>query len=109
MITRKERAKQFMPFDAMKGLQEALRRQEEIYTRVEKHEVCEDQQAKLSDMLTKTQKGMVIWLSYYKSFHDVETQGRVSKIDHTYRYMYVGEEKISFNDIYDMRFVEMSI
>lgn len=36
MITRKERAKQFMPFDAMKGLQEALRRQEEIFSRVEK-------------------------------------------------------------------------
>lgn len=109
MITRKERAKQFMPFDAMKGLQEALRKQEEIFSRVEKHDVCEDQQIKLSEMLSKLNKGMKIWLSYYKSFHDVETQGRVSKIDHTYKYMYLGEEKISFNDIYDMRFVEMSI
>lgn len=109
MITRKERAKQFMPFDAMKGLTEALRRQEEIFTRVEKHEVCEDQQIKLSDMLTKTQKGMKIWLSYYKAFHDVETQGIVSKIDHAYKYMIVGEEKILFNDIYDMRFLEMGI
>ena len=31
MITRKERAKQFMPFDAMKGLQEALRKQEDRF------------------------------------------------------------------------------
>lgn len=58
MITRKERAKQFMPFDAMKGLQEALREQEEIYSRVDKHEVSEEQQQFLSDMLTKTEKGM---------------------------------------------------
>ena len=65
MITRKERAKQFMPFDAMKGLQEALRKQEEINSRVEKHEVCEEQQAKLSELLSKLDKGMRIWLFYY--------------------------------------------
>lgn len=105
MITRKERAKQFMPFDAMKGLQEALRKQEEILSRVDKHEVGEEQQEILSEMLTKTRKGLQVWLSYYKAFHDVEIQGRVSKIDHTYKYMIVDQERICFNDIYDIRFL----
>lgn len=107
MITRKERAKQFMPFDAMKGLQEALRRQEEIFSRVEKHDVCEEQQVKISDTLTKLSKGMSIWLSYYRAFHDVETKGKVTKIDFAYRYMVVEDEMISFNDIYDIKIIEI--
>ena len=89
MITRKERAKQFMPFDAMKGLQEALRKQEEINSRVEKHEVCEEQQAKLSELLSKLDKG------------------KITKIDFIYRYMVLGNEKIHFDDIYDLKIIEL--
>lgn len=105
MIPRKERAKQFMPFDAMKGLQEALRKQEEINTRVEKHEVCGEQQAKLSELLSKLDKGMQIWIFYYKAFHDVETEGKITKIDFIYRYMVLGNEKIHFDDIYDLKII----
>lgn len=31
MIRREDRAKQFMPFDALKGFNEALKKKEEIY------------------------------------------------------------------------------
>ena len=41
-MTRAERAKLFAPFDAMKGLQEALRDREERHLRVEKHEISEE-------------------------------------------------------------------
>ena len=43
MMMREERAKQFAPFDAMKGLQEALRDREERHSRVEKLEISEEQ------------------------------------------------------------------
>ena len=42
-MTRAERAKIFAPFDAMKGLQEALRDREERHLRVERHEISEEQ------------------------------------------------------------------
>ena len=42
MMTRQERAKQFMPFDAMKGLKEALAIREERHNRVENRELSED-------------------------------------------------------------------
>ena len=42
MMTQAERAKQFAPFDAMKGLQEALRDREERHARVERHEISEE-------------------------------------------------------------------
>lgn len=41
-MTRQQRAKQFMPFDAMKGLKEALAEREERHSRVEKRELSED-------------------------------------------------------------------
>ena len=41
-MTRQERAKQFMPFDAMKGLQEALRDREERHSRVERHGISDE-------------------------------------------------------------------
>ena len=44
MMMREERAKQFQPFDAMIGLQEALRDREERHSRVERHEISEEQQ-----------------------------------------------------------------
>ena len=49
MMTTAERAKQFAPFDAMKGLQEALRDREERHSRVERHEISEEQQEKNED------------------------------------------------------------
>ena len=47
-MTRQERAKQFMPFDAMKGLQEALRAREEQHARVEKRELSEEAARRLA-------------------------------------------------------------
>lgn len=41
-MTRAERAKIFSPFDAMKGLQEALRDREERHLRVERHDISEE-------------------------------------------------------------------
>lgn len=51
MMTRENRAKQFMPFDAMKGLAEALKDREERHSRVQKHGVSEEDQALISETL----------------------------------------------------------
>ena len=47
-MTQGDRAKQFMPFDAMKGLKEALRDREERHSRVEKRDLSEDTMAAVS-------------------------------------------------------------
>ena len=41
-MTRQERAKQFMPFDAMKGLQAALRDREERHSRVDRRVLSDE-------------------------------------------------------------------
>ena len=103
MMTRQERAKQFMPFDAMKGLQEALRDREEKYSRVERRERGEDALTLLSSEITRLERGDRVKILYYHSFHEVEKTGLVEKIDMVYRYIIVAGEKIVFDDIYEMK------
>ena len=67
-MTRQERAKQFMPFDAMKGLQEALRDREEKFSRVERRERGEDALEALSIEITRLERGDKIKILYYHFF-----------------------------------------
>ena len=106
MMMREERAKQFQPFDAMKGLQEALRDREERHSRVERHEISEDQQEKNSEVFARLEKGMGVRLDYWSRFHDVTGTGTVTEISTAFRYLKLGKEKIFFCDIYDIRITE---
>ena len=85
MMMREERAKQFQPFDAMKGLQEALRDREERHSRVERHEISEEQQEKNSEVFAKLTKGMHVQLDYYCKFHDITKKGTVTEISTAFR------------------------
>lgn len=105
-MTREQRAKQFMPFDAMKGLQEALRDREERHSRVERHGISEEEQEALSNVLNRLSKGDKIRISYYCHFHDVEKSGTVTAINYAYRFLKVDEEKIGFGDIYRITMID---
>lgn len=102
-MTREERAKQFMPFDAMKGLQEALRDREERHARVERTEISEEKSDKNSAVLLKIQKGMQVKMFCYYAFHDVRLEGRVEEIDLVYKYLILDGNRIYFDDIYDIK------
>lgn len=104
-MTQSERAKQFIPFDAMKGLQEALREREKKHLRVEKRELSEEAAVRLSVAINKVDKGMMVWVEYYRAFHEVTLQGKVSKIDTVYRYLIIGEERIYFDDLYKLKII----
>ena len=105
-MTRAERAKIFAPFDAMKGLQEALRDREERHSRVERHEISEEQQEHNSEVFAKLTKGMRVRLDYYSAFHDVTNSGIVTEISTVFRYLKLGTEKIFFCDIYDIEITD---
>lgn len=107
MMMRQERAKQFQPFDAMKGLQDALRDREERHTRVERHEISEEQMEKNSEVFQKLKKGMLIRMDCYVAFHDVSITAIVTSIDLTFRFLKMGKEKMYFSDIYQIEILEM--
>lgn len=105
-MMREERAKQFLPFDAMKGLQEALRDREERHSRVERHDISEEQMERNSEVFARLRRGMEVRLDCYRAFHDVTLQGRVTLVDTTFRRLKLGEETIPFADVYGIEITE---
>ena len=101
-MTRRERAKQFLPFDAMKGLQEALRDREERHARVERHEIGEEEQAALNRALTALKKGDRVSVSCYSAFHDTRKEGIVTGLNPGAQYLLLNGEKILFENVYTL-------
>ena len=106
MMMREERAKQFAPFDAMKGLQEALRDREERHSRVERHDISEEQMQKNGEVFAMLTKGTQVRIDCYRAFHDVTVTGIVSAIDMTFQYLKLGTEKFFFRDIYEIEIID---
>ena len=105
-MTRAERAKIFSPFDAMKGLQEALRDREERHLRVERHEISDEEKEENSRVILKLQRGMMVDIFCYSAFHDVHKCGRIVDVDLTYKRLRLGNEQIWFDDIYSINIVD---
>ena len=101
-MTRRERAKQFLPYDSVKGLQEALREREERHARVEKHGLGEEEQEELNCALRRLRKGDTIRLTYYRAFHDVEAVGTVTAVNFAHRFLCLNGEKVLFEDVYSI-------
>ena len=102
-MTRSERAKQFLAFDAMKGLSEALREKEEKHLRVEKRELTEEEIERISGQLKKLKLGDSVEAHYYFDFHEKTITGKLTKIDCAFKCLAVNNENILFDDIYKIK------
>jgi len=100
MLTRLERAKLFAPFDAMKGLKEALRDREERHARVARHEISDEQAEENSRVILKLERGMLVEVYCHDNFHDVVIRGRVTGLDMARKMLSLDGENILFDDIY---------
>ena len=99
-MTREERAKQFMPFAALKGYPEALAKKEKIV--VPKAEVSEEYAQMLDQKLRRVSKNDIITVVYFSNGEYLKKTGMVSRIDETARVLKVVNTKILFDDIYDI-------
>ena len=107
-MTRQQRAKQFQPFDAMKGLKEAIIAVEERRSRVQKRVMSDEDVDVVNKMLVKIGKGMKVEVEYFKAFHNVVIKGIIDKIDKKLAIMEIGEEKIFFDDIYNIEIIDFA-
>lgn len=94
------RAKQFVPFAAVKGFEEALRAKERIT--VEKIELSEERKEELNFMLHQIKKRDMITVVYFDKDEYVKVEGMVSRLDMDARVLKVVNTKIPFEDIYDI-------
>ena len=80
MRSRVSRAKQFLPFDALKGFSEALREKEIEYE--EKRDLSEESLIELNDKFNQIEKGDYIKIKYYKNGRYIEVEGIITNIDY---------------------------
>ena len=99
---REERAKQFMAFDALKGLREALEEKEKVTLREHKRELSEEDTQKISVELKKIIKGSKIKVVFYCFGKYESVCGIVEKIDKHGAFISIDENKIFFDDIYEI-------
>ena len=93
MVNRVARAKQFLPFDALKGLQEAIREKEVEYE--EKRDLAEDTLNDLNNKFNQIDNGSFVKITFYKNGKYSEIKGRVTNIDYN-------KKKIQINKKYNI-------
>lgn len=94
------RAKQFIPFAAVKGYEEALRAKEKIV--VEKIELSEEKKVELDFKLQLIKRKDVISAVYFCKDEYIRLEGMVSRLDTDARILKVVNTKIPFEDIYEL-------
>lgn len=90
-------SKQYMPFDALKGLRSELKKQQEI--KVEKPVLDEEVLEHLSYQLSHYKKRDYIELDYYHNEKIIHLEGTITYLDCVSQYLKINEVKINFIDI----------
>ncbi len=94
------RAKQFVPFAALKGYEEALRAKEKVV--VEKMELSEEKKMELDYKLHQIKRNDIITVVYFYKDEYIKVEGMVSKLDTDARILKIVNTKIPFEDIYEL-------
>lgn len=95
-----DRAKQFMPFAALKGLPDALALKEKII--VDKIELPEEMAEALDQEMHKLSKGKMATIVYFDKDEYIKITGMIARIDETSRLLQIVNTKISFDDILEV-------
>ena len=92
------RTKQFLPFDALKGLQEALREKEIEHE--EKIELSEEILAELNNNFNKIEIGSKVRIKFYKNMKYIEISGIITNIDYIKKKIQIDQKQnINISDI----------
>lgn len=102
-MDRAERAKQFMPFAALKGYEDALREKERIV--VPKVELSEEMKEELDRIMHKVSKNDMIQVVYFHEDAYLQMTGMVSRLDTDARILKIVNTKIKFEDILSVEII----
>lgn len=100
-MDRGSRAKQFMPFAALKGFREAMAEKERII--VPKRDLSEEKKEELDWKLRQIQKEDIITVEYFQDREYVQVTGMVTRIDNARRALEIAGMRIAFVDISDLK------
>ena len=100
---RLDRAKQFMPFDALKGFREAIKEKEK---QVEsKRIVDEDKSNDINSVLSRLKVGQRIEITYYEEYRYITKEIYIKKISFQSGKINLNNNIIYFEDIKDVKII----
>lgn len=97
---RASRAAQFMPFAALTGYYDLVRKQELIVE--PRHELTDEEAEALSRAIVQTKKGDLVRVTYYDRDGYLERCGIVTGVEMAYRRLHLGSLTIAFDDMRDI-------
>ena len=98
-MDRSERAKQFAPFDALRGLREALEKKEREHERQEKRMRTEEETEALERVLPLLSRGKRAEVHFFEGGFYLQARGVIEEIDLSRRTIRIGEGVRSYEDI----------
>ncbi|MEE1356881.1 MAG: hypothetical protein UHG68_04870 [Clostridia bacterium] len=96
-----DRAKQFAPFSALKGLETALEKKRSV--RIQKRTPSESVTRVLNDRLQRLRAGDTAYVMYYTKKGYIKRTVRVLDVDSASRAVVTDDERIFFDDIYAIK------
>ena len=105
-MPRSERAKQFAPFDALKGLQKALRLKEYEHDRMVRGDIDDETIDKISKQLQKIKKNDTIYIKFFEDGYYKELKEKVKRIDVNKREVELESKTIFFDDLFDLNIIK---
>ncbi len=96
-MNRRDRAKQFSPFNSLRGYYDLIKEKEKIIT--PKRELSDYDIELLNNKIMSLEKNMIIKVTYYDTDSYKTIYGMLSKIDLEHKYLTIVKERISFSDI----------
>lgn len=97
---RADRAAQFMPFDALAGYYELVRKQERVAE--PRRELTEEAAERLSRKLSQVRRGDLVRVTYYDWDGYISRVGVVEQVDAPFHMLRLKGQSIPFDDIYDI-------
>lgn len=96
------RAKQFMPFSALTGLEEALKLKEKEMRKVSRPEISEEKAEMINAEFLNLDPGDRVIIRYFKDGEIFNIGGIIENIDMTFRRINIGGIIIKTDDIVDI-------
>ena len=98
-----DRARQFMPFSALKGYHELAMAKE--FVPESRREMTDERAFELSQRISALEKGDVARVVHYEGGAYVETVGAVSEVVEAYRMLRIVRKPIAFEDVWEVEVI----
>lgn len=95
-----DRAKQFLPFAAVKGLPEALAKKEKVTSA--RVEVSEELAMELDEKMQHIHLGTTVTVTYFDCETYIQLTGTIVQIDTIFRTLQIDDTIIAIDDILDL-------